>query len=55
MYGKDKEIFADRLQNNLMNGVSSRFNFVKTSPESGFENSELYILKFFNSELIIEE
>ncbi len=55
MYGKDKEIFADRLQNNFMNGVSSRFNFVKTSPESGFENSELYILKFFNSELIIEE
>jgi len=55
IYGKDKEIFADRLQNNLMNGVSSRFNFVKTSPESGFENSELYILKFFNSELIIEE
>ena len=53
--GKDKEIFSDRIQNNLMNGVSSRFSFVKTSPESGFENSELYILKFFNSELILEE
>lgn len=52
---KDKTSFANRIQNQELTGLHSNYLFKKSSPESGYENTNVYMLKFINMELFREE